>query len=202
MRVDRKTRLCACALVVLAGAQAACGGSGKSGSTTSTSTGIARNATTALILGADGIGNVQTGEVQAVAVQTVTRYLGRPTKPAAAGPCNGTTEVEWSDLSLEFADGALDGYRYLIGGLSGAGELHPQSGRATPLLKTAAGATLGMTLAKVGTLYPRADFSEEQGGSIVVPGAEAGNRLFLGFFSSTSSTPLAEIKGGNTCGDV
>jgi len=155
-----------------------------------------------LILGADGIGNVQTGERQAIAVQTVTRYLGQPTKSGVPGPCNETTEVEWLDLSLEFAQGALDGYRYLIGGLSGAGELHPRAGRANPLLKTAAGATLGMTLTEVRMLYPRADFSEEQGGSVVLPGAKAGDRLFLGFFSSTSSTPLTEIKGGNTCGDV
>ncbi len=199
MSLDPKTRLCACTLLVLAVALAACGGSGKSASTTSTSTG---NATAALILGADGIGNVQTGELQATAVQTVGRYLGQPTKSEVPGPCNGTTEVEWSDLSLEFAHGVLDGYRYLRGGLTDAGKAHPPAGAAKPLLKTAAGATPGMTLTEVRKLYPRSDFSLEQGGSIVVAGAKTGERLFLGFFSATSSTPLTEIKGGNTCGDV
>ena len=96
----------------------------------------------------------------------------------------------------------LDGYRYLEGGLSDSGMFHPPTGPGTPVLKTATGATLGMTLAEVRPLYPAGDFSEEQNGSILLAGTKAGERLFLGFFSSTRSTPLIEIEGGNTCGNV
>jgi hypothetical protein len=59
-----------------------------------------------------------------------------------------------------------------------------------------------MTLAQVRPLYPNSAFSEEQGGAIVQSGTTIGDRLFLGFFESTPSTQLTEIKGGAPCGDV
>ncbi len=157
---------------------------------------------TGVVLGADGLGIVQTGDAQSPAVQAVSRYLGTPTKTTTAAPCEGKTEVEWSDLSLEFSHGVLDGYRYMEGGLSDAGTFHPPTGPGTPVLKTATGATLGITLVDVRPLYPTNAFSEVQGGAIVVPGTKTGERLFLGFFSTTPTTPLTEIKGGSTCGDV
>jgi len=103
---------------------------------------------------------------------------------------------------VEFSADALVGYRYDDGGFSALGTTHRSSGPPRPLLTTATGATLGMTLARVGTLYPRSAFTEEQGGAIVEPGTTAGDRLFLGFFESAPSTPLTEIKGGAPCGDV
>jgi hypothetical protein len=188
-----------CTLVLVAGLLAGCGGSGgRSASTTSSSPVSA----TGVILGADGLGIVQSGDAQAPAVRAVSRYLGPPTRAAVPGPCTGTTEVEWNDLSVEFSHGVLDGYRYIEGGLPDTGTLHPLAGSGTPVLRTATGATLGMTLARVRTLYPASAFSEEQGGAIVVAGATSGERLFLGFFSTTPTTPLTEIKGGGTCGDV
>jgi hypothetical protein len=153
-----------------------------------------------LVLGPDGFGVVQAGDSQSSAVSTMTHYLGSPTS-TTPGDCSGTTEVQWNDLSLEFSKGTLDGYRYLRGGLPAAGTEHPLSGTGNPLLKTATGATLRMTLTQVQLLYPAGDFSEEQGGSIVVAGTKSGDRLFLGFFENTPSTPLTEIKGGETCGD-
>jgi hypothetical protein len=199
MPTDRPRRLGVCTVVLVAGLLAGCGGSGSGSSSTTTSSAASAKG---VVLGTDGLGIVQTGGAQTPAVQAVSRYLGPPTKTTTPGPCNGTTEVEWSDLSLEFSHGVLDGYRYMEGGLSDAGAFHPPTGPATPVLKTTNGATLGMTLAEVRPLYPASAFSEVQGGAIVVFGTKSGERLFLGFFSTTPTTPLTEIKGGNTCGDV
>jgi len=194
-----RSRLSVCALVLITVVLAGCGGSGGSPrSTTSTSA----TSATGVVLGADGLGIVQTGDAQAPAVQAVSRYLGAPTKTTTPGPCNGTTEVEWNDLSLEFSHGVLDVYRYLEGGLSDVGTLNPPTGPGTPVLKTAIGATLGTTLMEVRPLHPASAFSQVQGGAIVVPGTKTGERLFLGFFSTSPTTPLSEIKGGSTCGDV
>jgi hypothetical protein len=188
-----------CALAVVAGFLAGCGGSGGGSASTTTS---AATSARGVVLGADGLGIVQTGDVQTPAVRAVSRYLGTPTKTTTPGPCNGTTEVEWSDLSLEFSHGVLDGYRYMEGGLSDAGAFNSPTGPGTPVLKTATGATLGMTLAEVRPLYPASAFSEVQGGAIVVLGTKSRERLFLGFFSAAPTTSLTEIKGGSTCGDV
>jgi hypothetical protein len=153
-----------------------------------------------IVLGADGLGVVDVGSPQANAVAAMGGYLGPPAK-TTAGNCPGTTEVEWGDLSLEFTSGQLSGYRYLRGGLAAVGtETHPV-GPGDPLLKTSTGATLGMPLRDVQPLYPAADFSGLQGGSIVVPGTTGSDRLVLEFFASAPSTPLTEIKGGTTCGD-
>ncbi len=153
-----------------------------------------------IVLGADGLSVVGVGSPQANAVAAMGGYLGPPTK-TTAGNCPGTTEVEWGDLSLEFTSGQLSGYRYLRGGLAAVGtETHPV-GPGDPLLKTSTGATLGMPLRDVQPLYPAADFSGLQGGSIVVPGTTGSDRLVLEFFASAPSTPLTEIKGGTTCGD-
>lgn len=186
--------------MVIAGVSAGC--SSSSGNSASTTSSSARS-TAGVVLGADGHGTIEIGDAQAPAVQTMSRYLGSPTRTTTPGPCIGTTEVQWNDLSLEFSHGVLDGYQYLEGGLPDTGgESQTPTGPGTPVLKTATGATLGMTLVEVRPLYPAADFSEEQGGSIIVSGTKAGERLFLGFFSSTPSTPLTEVKGGSTCGDV
>lgn len=117
-------------LAALAVVLGGCGGSGGQ-SSESTTTSSATSAT-GVVLGADGLGIVRTGDAQTPAVQAVSRYLGAPTKTTTPGPCNGTTEVEWSDLSLEFSHGVLDGYRYLEGGLSDAGTFHPPTGPGIP----------------------------------------------------------------------
>ncbi len=197
-----RPRLGVAFLSVLAGVLGGCGGSASSSPTTSPTTTSSAPSSTGVVLGADGLGIVQTGDAQAQAVRTVSHYLGRPTTTTAPGPCDGRTEVEWNDLSLEFSHGVFDGYRYLEGGLADAGTLHPPMGPGTPVLKTATGATLGMTLEDVRPFYAAGHFSYEQNGSIVVAGTKEGERLFLGFFSTTPSTPLREIKGGSTCGDV
>jgi hypothetical protein len=153
-----------------------------------------------VVPGPDGLGVVAIGSPQVNAVAAMGGYLGPPTK-TTAGNCQGTTEVEWRDLSLEFTAGKLTGYRYLRGGLATMGSNSHPSGPGDPLLKTAAGATLGMPLPDVRPLYPAADFSGLQGGSIVVPGTTGSDRLVLEFFASDPSTPLTEIKGGTPCGD-
>lgn len=107
-------------------------------------------------------------------------------------------------MSLEFTSGKFTGYRYLPGGLAEVGNpttTKPIAPGGNPQLSTAAGATLGMTLAQVRPLYPAADFSGVGGGAIVAHGTTGSDRLFLGFFASDLSTPLQEIKGGVTCGD-
>lgn len=71
----------------------------------------------------------------------------------------------------------------------------------TPVLRTATGATLEMSLAKVRALYPPDAFSLEHDGSISVAGTILGDRLLLGFFATNPTTPLWEIKGGAPCGD-
>jgi hypothetical protein len=153
-----------------------------------------------VILGPDGLGVVQIGASEASAVSTMTHYLGAPTS-TTPGDCPARTEVQWQDLSLEFSKGTLMGYRYLRGGLAAVGSEHPPTGRGTPLLRTSTRATLGTNLAQVRSLYPPRAFSEEQGGVIVVDGTTNGDRLFLGFFENSPSTPLTEIKGGSPCGD-
>jgi hypothetical protein len=113
------------------------------------------------VLGPDDLGVVRAREEQAAAVAAMTQVLGPPTS-TTPGTCHGTTEVQWNDLSLEFASGSFAGYRYLRGGLAAVGSTSPPSpGPGTPLLKTAAGATLGMTLAQARTLYPPDAFSAE-----------------------------------------
>jgi hypothetical protein len=159
-------------------------------------------ATAGLVLGPDDLGIIHAGEAQTVAVATMTRFLGPPSS-TAPGTCQGTTEVEWNDLSLEFSGGSFAGYRYLRGGLAAVGATsRPSPGPGTPLLKTAAGVTLGMTLAEVRPLYPPEAFSAEQGGRIAVGGTKTGDRLFLGFFDQAPGTPLSEIKGGSPWGDL
>jgi hypothetical protein len=153
-----------------------------------------------VVLGPDGLGVVAIGSPQVNSVAAMGGYLGPPTK-TAPGNCHGTTEVEWDDLSLEFTSGRLTGYRYLRGGLAAVGTGSHPSGPGHPLLKTTAGATLGMPLHAVRPLYPAADFSGVGGGSIVVPGTTGGDRLALEFFASDPTTPLTEIKGGTPCGD-
>jgi hypothetical protein len=155
------------------------------------------------MLGADGLGVVATGSPQTATVSTITHYLGQPTS-TVPGNCHNTTEVEWGDLSLEFTSGKFAGYRYIPGGLAVVGNpttTRPTAPGGNPQLITAAGATLGMTLAQVRHLYPSDDFSGVGGGAIVVHGTTGSDRLFLGFFASDPSTPLQEIKGGATCGD-
>ncbi|HXX90543.1 MAG TPA: hypothetical protein VEI83_10015 [Acidimicrobiales bacterium] len=130
----------------------------------------------------------------------MTTYLGTPTT-ISSGVCKDSTEAQWGDLSLEFRSGTLIGFRYLRGGLAAVGSSQRPTGAGDPLLKTATGATLGMTLSQVEGLYPPEDFSQEQEGAIVVVGATTGDRLFLGFFANSPSTPLTEVKGGSPCGD-
>jgi hypothetical protein len=151
-------------------------------------------------LGADGLGVVSVNELETAAVHTMTQILGPPTG-YAPGACIGSTEVEWSDLSLEFQGGFLQGYRYLRGGFGQIGSLNPPpTGPAVPLFTTAGGATLGMTLAQVQPLYPASDFTMEHGGTIQVRGSSG--TLSLEFDSNDPTTRLGEIKGGQPCGDV
>jgi hypothetical protein len=157
--------------------------------------------TASITLDADGLGIVRVDETQAGVVTTMTQSLGPPSD-TTAGACHGRTEVEWHDLSLEFSSGVLAGYRYPRGGLAAVGTLNRPGGPSNPSLKTAAGVTLGMTLAEVRPHYAPNEFSEEQGGSISVPGAATGDRLFLLFGRNVPSTPLVEVKGGEPCRDI
>ncbi len=151
-------------------------------------------------LGPDGLGIVTVGDSQASAVSTMTQALGAPTATGGSG-CKDRTEVHWGDLSLEFYSGTLDGYRYLNGSQTLMGSKAPTPAPNTPLLRTDAGATLGMNLGQLQPLYPPGEFTMEHGGSIVVAGSKAGDRLLLEFDASSPSTPLWEIKGGAPCGD-
>jgi hypothetical protein len=130
----------------------------------------------------------------------MTLYLGRPNQTTTGG-CLRRIEVEWNDLSLEFYSGRLSGYRYLRGGLPVDGTTIIPSGPTSPLLTTATGVALGTALGEVRKLYPATDFSYEHGGSIVVPGLSAGDQMALLFFGDLPTTPLVEVKGGQTCGD-
>jgi hypothetical protein len=153
-----------------------------------------------LTLGPDGLGVVQVEEGQPATVKAMTLYLGRPNQITTGG-CLRRIEVEWNDLSLEFYSGRLSGYRYLRGGLPVDGTTIIPSGPTSPLLTTATGVALGTALGEVRKLYPATDFSYEHGGSIVVPGLSAGDQMALLFFGDLPTTPLVEVKGGQTCGD-
>ena len=160
------------------------------------------NPSTGVVLGPDGLGVVQTGDPESVVTGTLSHYLGAPTaEPAAV--CTGRTEVEWDDLALEFSDGQFTGYRYLPGGLGANREGSDQpTGPATPALLTAAGATLGTTLSELQALHEPGSLTAAQGGSFVEDGAKAGDRLALELGGTTPTSPVVEIKGGSTCGDV
>lgn len=153
-----------------------------------------------MTLGPDGLGIVTEGEGQASVISTMTQALGSATATGGGG-CLDRTEVHWGDLSLEFYSGTLAGYRYLNGSQTLFGSKAAIPAPNTPLLQTDAGVTLGMTLGQVQPLYPPSDFTMEHGGSIVMTGSQAGDRLLLEFNASTPSTPLWEIKGGAPCGD-
>lgn len=151
------------------------------------------------VLGPGTVGPLKAGEPQQAAETAMEHLLGPPTS-SVAGVCPGATELEWDDLSLEFSGGTFAGYRYNRGGWGALGSLHPPTATAVPALKTAEGATLGMTLSQVQKLYPQSEFSMEQGGTFVIDGPSGPMRLEFG--STDPAATLSEIKGGDTCGDV
>jgi hypothetical protein len=154
------------------------------------------------VLGPDGLGVVQAGDPEGEVIGAISHYLGTPTaEPAAV--CPGRTEVEWNDLALEFSGGQFTGYRYLPGGLgAGRNSSDQPVGPPTPAIQTAAGATLGTTLSELQALHQPGALTAEQGGSFVEDGTKAGDRLALVLGSMTPTSPVIEIKGGSTCGDV
>ncbi len=156
--------------------------------------------TAGIVLGPDGVGTVTVGESQARAIATMTGSLGAPLAIGDGG-CHGRAEVHWGDLSLEFSGGTFAGYRYLNGPQTLLGATTSVPKPNTPLLRTATGATLTMTLAQVRPLYPASDFGMAHDGSIAVRGTIPGDRLLLSFFGTNPATPLWEIKGGAPCGD-
>jgi len=98
----------------------------------------------AVALGPHGVGRTHFGLTKAMTVAALTQLFGPPT---SRGPNTGCrpryTEVVWGGLSAEFRSNVFSGYRYRS---------------AKPKLATAAGISLGNTLAQVRAAYGKLGF--------------------------------------------
>jgi hypothetical protein len=155
------------------------------------------------VLRANGLGTVRFGTSKVETVQRLSALLGPPTWRAVNPGCGPRwTEVVYEGrLAAEFRSGTFTGYRYAaashIAGMFGA-----PRGIATPAfpsLTTAAGVSVGDTLAQVRAAYPGAlrfagtDRHRTLGGVVFVDDAQRS--------PASLSSRIIEIKTAGTCGD-
>ena len=150
----------------------------------------------------NGIGSVHFGVSKADAVAALRTALGEPNAEGVNTGCGAKfTEVAWHDLIAEFHAGEFTGYRLMEGGwpLTTYGGLNDRvtTKAPTPLLKTAAGITVGSTLGELRSAYRdlrlsgAVQWTAPNGLTFVEPSAVVNPR--------TASDRTAEIKVG-TCG--
>jgi hypothetical protein len=147
-------------------------------------------------LDGNGLGLANFGAPTAMTTEAITAVLGAPTGHPSAGCTEKYTQVAWHDLIVQFTDGRFTGYRYVAGGSNGVspslGTLHDP---VVPTIATAAGITLGSTMADVERAYRSlhrsgTDFWRTPGG------------IVFAFYSAepnpSSPSPVYEIKD-NVC---
>lgn len=118
----------------------------------------------AVALGSHGIGKAHFGQAKAATVAELSAMFGPPDGRGVNTGCSRRyTEVEWGDLAVEFRSNVFSGYRYMKGGYpittpGSPHEAHPPK-EMTPRLATAAGISLGNTLAQVRAAYGKLAFA-------------------------------------------
>jgi hypothetical protein len=109
-------------------------------------------------LNSNGIGPAHFSTSQQAVVAALRPSLGRPNATGINTGCGkNLTEVAWHDLIAEFRDGRFSGYRFIRGGwplkTPGSPHDHVAGAAPLPLLRTAAGVTLGSTFAELRSVY-------------------------------------------------
>jgi hypothetical protein len=109
-------------------------------------------------LNSNGIGPAHFGTPQRAVIAALRPSLGKPNATGINTGCGkNLTEVAWHDLIAEFRDGRFSGYRFIRGGwplqTPGSPHDHVAGSAPLPLLRTAAGVTLGSTVAELRSLY-------------------------------------------------
>lgn len=146
------------------------------------------------------VGPARFGEPEREAVQKLTAVLGNASPRFVNQACSPRyTEVAWHDLVVEFRNGRLSGFRYLVGGWPPSNRPANHSLRAavTPAIQTSAGTALGDPLASV----------RQREGTLARIGADTWRSgAGLVFVDNATHDPvpatarIIEIKFG-TCGD-
>ncbi len=144
----------------------------------------------------NGLGLANFGAPAAPTTEAITDVLGAPTGHPSAGCTGKYTQVAWHDLIVQFTAGRFTGYRFVAGGSKGVSPsvatLHDP---VVPTIATAAGVTLGSTMAEVEHAYRSlhrsgTDFWRTPGG------------IVFAFYSAeanpSSKSPVYEIKD-NVC---
>jgi hypothetical protein len=147
-------------------------------------------------LDGNGLGLAKFGAPAALTTEAINAVLGAPTGHPSAGCTGKYTQASWHDLIVQFTDGRFTGYRYVADGFDGVSpSLETLHAPVVPMIATAAGATLGSTMAEVRRAYRSlhrsgTDFWRTPSGVV------------FAFYSSeanpSSSSPVYEIKD-NVC---
>jgi Neocarzinostatin family len=157
--------------------------------------------TSAIALGADGIGSVRFGLSRSRAVSELRRRFGTPSAQGVNTGCSPRyREVAWGDLIAEFRLGRFSGYRYVTAGYAlpiPGGPRAPAPNGPTADLTTATGITLASTLAQLresyrSLAYVGTDRWKAKNGIVFVDGAERD--------PDPPTSRIIEIKTA-TCGD-
>jgi hypothetical protein len=153
------------------------------------------------VLRANGIGTVKFGAPKVQAISRLSAIFGAPDWRGTNTGCGAPwTEVVWDGIAAEFRGSTFTGYRYASAnqteGMFGAPRVPPSPG--FPRLTTAAGISLGSTLAQVRAAYPvlglvGTDRHKTPNGIVFVDNAEHS--------PAPLSSRIVEIKTFSTCGD-
>lgn len=153
--------------------------------------------TSAIVLGADGIGSVRFGLSRSRAVSELRRRFGTPSAQGVNTGCGSRyREVAWGDLIAEFRLGRFSGYRYVTAGYPlpiPGGPRAPAPSGPTAGLTTATGITLAQARDAYRTLAsPGTDRWKAKNGIVFVDDAERDPNL--------PTSRIIEIKTA-TCGN-
>ena len=137
-------------------------------------------------LNGNGLGVTRYGATQASATKAISAVLGKPTGHPSADCTSEYFQTAWHDLVVQFVAGRFRGYRYLAGGKYGVAPTAAMVRSTTPRLATAAGITVGSSLADAKRAYrtlarSATNFDRTQSG------------ITFAFWSSGSPSPSSRI---------
>jgi hypothetical protein len=153
--------------------------------------------TSGVVLASNGLGVVEFGATEAETDAAIAAYLGPPTGDPPSGCVGQWIQLEWNDLIVEFLDGRLIGYRYLLGGYDSTQTAIDRQSTPVPKLATETGISLGSTLGQVKATYP----GLVQTGSFAWTSQDGIHfAAYSNSYPSPPSSSITEVKIG-TCGD-